>query len=400
MLVIGLGLNLLQLAEPISQIPPIAERFGTFESPIRLPLWLWLNVALGAAAALASTERAPPALHAAARHRRQLTNKEKEHMATTMTTRDWLLSPGEPRTANTVPGGVEYHRVLAGDKRRIGRGILAIVLLAAGFVLFPTGIGKVLRLVDAQMGNTPPSLGGTDYTPLHHAGSMIALGLFIPWSMLIQRWLYGVPSASLHSVASRFRFDLFGKALIVFGPVWVIVNAIGFFAPGAEAPWSRFDLIGIFIGTLLLTPLQTSGEEYGIRGLLFRVVGNWARSPRAGLIAGVLVTSVLFTAAHGSTDPYINLWYFVLWTCLAIITWRTGGLEIAIVLHALLNTVAFLGAPLLRIDLGAALADRSAGTGSPTQLIPTLTVIAITAIIWHSTRKTGRALTPLASTKD
>jgi hypothetical protein len=56
MLVIGLGLNLLQLAEPLSQIPPVAERIGTFESPIRLPLWL--NVALGAAAALASTERA------------------------------------------------------------------------------------------------------------------------------------------------------------------------------------------------------------------------------------------------------------------------------------------------------------------------------------------------------
>ncbi len=56
MLVIGLGLNLLQLAEPISQIPPIAESAGTFTSPIRLPLWL--NIALGAGAVLASMERA------------------------------------------------------------------------------------------------------------------------------------------------------------------------------------------------------------------------------------------------------------------------------------------------------------------------------------------------------
>lgn len=318
-------------------------------------------------------------------------------MATTTTTRNWLLSPGEPRNANTVPSGVEYHRVLAGDKRRIGRGLLAIVLLIAGFVLFPTGIGMALGRIDEQMGNTPPSLGGTDYTPLFHAGSMIALGLLIPWSMLIQRWLYGVPGASLHSVTSRFRFDLFGKVLIVFGPAWLIVNAIGFFTPTTEATWSRFDLIGIFIGTFLLTPLQTSGEEYGVRGLMLRVVGSWTRSPRAGLIAGVLVTSVLFTAAHGSTDPYINLWYFVLWTCLAIITWRTGGLEVAVVLHAVLNTVAFLGAPLMRIDFGAELADRSAGAGSPTQLIPTLAVIIITAIIWRSTRSTGPVLTPPAT---
>jgi len=56
MLVIGIGLNLLQIADPISQIPPVAESIGTFESPIQLPLWL--NLALGAGAVLASMERA------------------------------------------------------------------------------------------------------------------------------------------------------------------------------------------------------------------------------------------------------------------------------------------------------------------------------------------------------
>ncbi|AOS62421.1 hypothetical protein [Actinoalloteichus hymeniacidonis] len=56
LLVAGLGLNLVQIIEPISEIPPIAENLGTFESPIRLPLWL--NIALGFGAALGSTERA------------------------------------------------------------------------------------------------------------------------------------------------------------------------------------------------------------------------------------------------------------------------------------------------------------------------------------------------------
>ncbi|WDZ87279.1 hypothetical protein [Micromonospora cathayae] len=56
MLLLGVGLNLLQLAGPISQIPPIAENIGTFESPVRLPIWL--NVALAVGAILASTERA------------------------------------------------------------------------------------------------------------------------------------------------------------------------------------------------------------------------------------------------------------------------------------------------------------------------------------------------------
>ncbi|WP_143014976.1 hypothetical protein [Glycomyces harbinensis] len=52
----GVALLVLQLLEPISQIPPVLERFGAFESPLHLPVWL--NIALGVAAALASTERA------------------------------------------------------------------------------------------------------------------------------------------------------------------------------------------------------------------------------------------------------------------------------------------------------------------------------------------------------
>lgn len=56
MLLIGLGLNILQIAEPISAIPPIADTIGTFESPLHLPLWL--NIALGLAAAVGATERA------------------------------------------------------------------------------------------------------------------------------------------------------------------------------------------------------------------------------------------------------------------------------------------------------------------------------------------------------
>ncbi|NEC67968.1 hypothetical protein [Streptomyces sp. SID9727] len=56
LLLIGVGLNLLQLAEPVSHIPPVTQRVGTFVSPIHLPIWL--NLALGGGAVLASMERA------------------------------------------------------------------------------------------------------------------------------------------------------------------------------------------------------------------------------------------------------------------------------------------------------------------------------------------------------
>ncbi|MEJ8281699.1 hypothetical protein [Pseudonocardia spirodelae] len=55
-LVVGLGLNLLQIAGHVSRIPPIAETIGVFVSPVVLPVWL--NVTLGLAAALGAAERA------------------------------------------------------------------------------------------------------------------------------------------------------------------------------------------------------------------------------------------------------------------------------------------------------------------------------------------------------
>ncbi|WP_067965951.1 hypothetical protein [Nocardiopsis trehalosi] len=45
-----------QLIETATLVPPVAERFGTFTSPVQLPVWLNIGLALGAAAA--STERA------------------------------------------------------------------------------------------------------------------------------------------------------------------------------------------------------------------------------------------------------------------------------------------------------------------------------------------------------
>lgn len=55
-LLVGVALLGLQLAETITGIPPVAERVGIFVSPVQLPLWV--NVGLALAAGAASTERA------------------------------------------------------------------------------------------------------------------------------------------------------------------------------------------------------------------------------------------------------------------------------------------------------------------------------------------------------
>lgn len=56
LVLVGVTLGLLQLIDPISQIPPVREAFGELESPLRLPLWA--NISLGVGTALGSMERA------------------------------------------------------------------------------------------------------------------------------------------------------------------------------------------------------------------------------------------------------------------------------------------------------------------------------------------------------
>ena len=55
-LAVALVLAVPQVIEQITQLPPIAERIGTFSSPVHLPAWA--NTALLLATLVASTERA------------------------------------------------------------------------------------------------------------------------------------------------------------------------------------------------------------------------------------------------------------------------------------------------------------------------------------------------------
>ncbi|SDL34489.1 CPBP family intramembrane glutamic endopeptidase [Microbacterium azadirachtae] len=282
---------------------------------------------------------------------------------------------------------MEYQRVLASDKRRIGRGILAIILLVGGMFALTLGAVQLAFRIDA-------ALGLSGYTASIHVAAMLPIALLIPWSMLIQRWLYGVRAASLTSVLNVFRTAIFGRAMLVVLPLWAINLVVSNLVMGSTSTtWSTIGLASVLLATLLLTPLQAAGEEYGYRGLVFRVAASWAKGPRTALLLGIAVSSVVFAVVHFSTDPWVNLYYLVFASTLAIITWRSGGLEIGIVIHAVNNTIGFLMLLVLHADFTAA-NDRSDGVGSAIMLLPCLLHVAITALVWWKTRDSGPVLTP------
>lgn len=300
------------------------------------------------------------------------------------TTTSWFLRGDAPRASRPAPPpGVEFYRGLAGGKRRVVRGILAIVLVAAGLIGFALGLRDLADLIDAEL------LGREGYTPVNYGAAMLSLALLIPWTMAIERVLYGVPLPSLHSVAHRFRFGMLGRGLLVLAPVWALTAVLALSGPVDRIEWTTVDLVAYLLITVLLVPLQAAGEEYAYRGLMLRVISSWARTPRVGLVVGVVVTSVLFALSHGTLDPYFLAWYTTLGASLALITWRTGGLELAVLLHAVLNSVSLLGALVLHADIATAINDRPDTAGTPVLLIPAAVAIVITAVVWATTRRSG-----------
>ncbi len=300
----------------------------------------------------------------------------------------WFLRTDKVAETSWVPAGVEYHRVYAGEKRRILRGVAAIVLLFSGLIVLAQACLAAAATIDTQL------LGRTGFTPLQHAAGAFSLALLIPYSMLLQRWLYGAPARSLHSVAGSFRFGVFGRSLIVFGPLVLVAMSVGPTMPDDRIPWSTGDLVAFFVIGMTLIPLAAAGEEYGLRGLMFRIVGSWTRGSRSGAVLGITLTTVLFSLSHGTLDPYILGSYLVLFGAMAIITWRTGGLEVAVVLHAVYNVSALVLATTLHLDVGGDLGSRGEIVGTPANLVPSAALAIITAVIWWTTRKSGPARTP------
>lgn len=300
----------------------------------------------------------------------------------------WLLRADDPARRDHVPADVEYHRVYAGEKRRIGRGVLAIVLLFAGLIALAQLFLAIATALDEHV------LGRTGFSPLQQAAGALALAALVPYSMVLQRLLYGVPASSLHSVSGRFRPRVVGRSLLAFAPVVVVLVATQFLTPADAIAWSTADLVAVFLVSALLTPLQAAGEEYGLRGLMFRVVGGWARGARSGAVLGIVVTTVVFSLFHGTLDPYLLSSYLVLFSVLAFVTWRTGGLEVAVVLHAAYNGTAFLLATTLHVDLGRDLAGRGSATGSLATLVPGAGLVLVALVVWWTTRRSGPARTP------
>ena len=188
----------------------------------------------------------------------------------------------------------------------------------------------------------------------------------------IAAWLRGRRPSALWSVERRFRWRIFGIALV---PALVAFGAeLGYTLWRSEPAEGAFtaENFGAMCILVALIPLQALSEELVFRGSLVQAVGQWTRSPWVAY----LVPAFMFVSVHDyGWRGQLSVATFAL--CGAFLTWATGGLEASLAVHAVANTLAILPDPFHVPVAGlaeATVGDAVASIGA--------TVLATAAIWW------------------
>lgn len=260
-----------------------------------------------------------------------------------------------------------------------------VAVIAIGFI-FTQSMDGFLEIVNT---------GTIDLSqPFGFALGVGSIVLLLP-AIIFARLIMGPrPLGLLSSVTGRLRWRWLLRctvpALAVFGlmfafALFVLDPLTGGSTPVVTVGASTWLLV---ILALIITPLQATAEEYVFRGYLMQTVGGWLKHPAWAILLPV----PLFAIGH-----QYDIWGLLDVSIFAIfagwLTWRTGGLEAAIVAHIINNTALFI--------FGAfGLADLNATSGTPYGLLSTLAVMVgySAIVVWQAKRvglETTRFVAPV-----
>jgi membrane protease YdiL (CAAX protease family) len=213
----------------------------------------------------------------------------------------------------------------------------------------------------------------------------LALIILIPAAMLSIWAVHRIRPRYLSSVAGGLRWRWLLRCVVVLAPLFAVYLTISTLTDPPQSPRSD-QWVALLVLGLLLTPWQAAAEEYAFRGWLTQNLGAYLARPLLAFLVPAVVAAVAFAAAHGSPDPWILADLAVFSLAASVMTWRTGGLEAAIVLHAANN----VGIDIIVNTVGG---FEEAFVGAETRGTPTafavslvLHVVAVALVLWQARR--------------
>lgn len=298
----------------------------------------------------------------------------------------------------------DYYGLLRTERYRWWKGLLGIVLLLLGLFLASAVAAVIGIVIDVGQGEiTLDQLTAEEISasripmgPALFIASNVGLAAMIPLSVLLNRMLFGQRGGWLSSVAGKFRWRWLLWCLLLVGVPWLAYYAVMLaVAPVDEGPVVLSgSVVVLLLLTLVTTPLQAAGEEWGFRAFIQRCLAAMVPDPRIGVGVAAILGSAMFMVLHVAADPWLNLFYFGLGLVFTALVWRTGGLEAAVTLHTV-NNLSALVPVILTGQLGSSL-DRSAGTGDWSVLAPLVLGAVLVVVVERLARRRGvaRVLTP------
>jgi membrane protease YdiL (CAAX protease family) len=286
-----------------------------------------------------------------------------------------------------------YSQLLRGPRYRWWKPLLALALGSALVLVF--SFLTIVPPLVVGLATGVPDLSGYLFSTLTNVDNLgpvgfVALNLslivLIP-AVVLSTWIvHGVRPRFVSSVLGGMRWRWMLTCVLVVVPVWVLYIGLGVLVDPTAGP--RPDhWVALLVIVVLMTPLQAAGEEYLFRGWILQNVGAWFARPVVGLVVATLVSTVLFSLAHGSLDIWVlgNIGCFAVAACLA--TWRTGGLEAGIVMHTVNNLLAFFVAIVFGGWTNAFVGSDT--TGTVVQFLLSLLVhgVALALIWWQAGRR-------------
>ncbi len=279
--------------------------------------------------------------------------------------------------------------MLRSPRLRWWRPLAALGVAGAALLIVELAISVVVGLLAFAAGVDISNVRAlTRYmtgTPVGFLFIALSLAVIIPIVLVTVRLIFGTPMGFLVSVQGRFRWRWAVRCLLCVFPIWAIVMVVSVFTGQFTGGPHRHWLI-MMILVVLLIPLQAAGEEFGFRGFIQQVVGSWFGNRWLALIIPAVASIPAFAAAHGSTDLWVFADLAVFAASTVYLTWRTGGLEAAIAIHAMNNVLLMLtGLALGGFEAGFVSSDTS---GSWFEVLISLVsqVVAVVVISWQARR--------------
>ena len=315
----------------------------------------------------------------------------------------WQPGPGVPHSAPVPPGpppgvrwapppGTPPHdvpqpflHVMRTRDWAWWRPLLGLLLITVVYLVAATAVVLLALVTDLA-----PNLDLLDLVdPAVLLVTNLTLIVAVPVVWLAWTAAHGMGSGWSSSVLARLRWRLMRPfTLIALGTLGagIGLSVLLSFVLGEEPVTGPVpDLAWLLVVVLLTTPLQSAAEEYLVRGYLSQAIAGWIRSPGGGAVVAGVVTATAFSLAHAPGDLPTFLDRFAFALAASAVVWLTGGLEAAIVLHAVNNVLVFVLAGTL--GEGVATEEVPAGTGLLYLLISLLTMAAYVALVRRAARR-------------